>query len=140
MAVEVRSRALWLVALLLMQTCCLVSGQARFCPNLQPYVQWLGRWKAACQPQNNVSWFASCSWITCECLWEALAAPVAQDELAPCFQEALVQSLLEQDVKWFVTSLLRTCRPHTDELSKPCGKCDKYREFNDCDGASSPFP
>ena len=66
---------------------------------------------------------------------------VRQLDLLDVLCLALIMSYVSaKDVKWFVTSLLRTCRPHTDELSKPCGKCDKYREFNDCDGASSSFP
>ena len=68
----------------------------------QSQVDWVGQWKTTCQPANpvpsaNFSWFSSCSWIDCECLWGALAAPVATDELAPCFEEALLKSLLDQD-------------------------------------------
>mmetsp|Transcript_85694 Transcript_85694/g.136014 ORF Transcript_85694/g.136014 Transcript_85694/m.136014 type:complete len:135 (+) Transcript_85694:49-453(+) len=116
-----------------------VSGQTVSCSNLQPYVDWVGQWKTACQPAgstSNFSWFSSCSWIDCECLWGALSAPVATDELAPCFEEALLKSLLDQDVKWFMTSLLRTCRSYTNELSQPCGKCDKYRDVSLCGSAS----
>lgn len=61
-------------------------------------VDWVGQWKATCQPASaNFSWFATCSWIDCECLWVGLAAPVATDELAPCFEEALLKDLLDQD-------------------------------------------
>ena len=62
-------------------------------------VEWVGQWKTACQPgsTSNFSWFSSCSWIDCECLWGALSAPVATDELAPCFEEALLKSLLDQE-------------------------------------------
>ena len=35
-----------------------------------------------------------------------------------------------KDVKWFVTSLLRTCRVYTDQLSQPCGQCDKYKDVS----------
>eukprot|EP00438_Fugacium_kawagutii_P009386 Skav231292 [mRNA] locus=scaffold161:216711:218882:+ [translate_table: standard] len=54
------------------------------------------------------------------------------------FLEALLQSLLDQDVKWFMTALLRTCRAHTNELSQPCGKCDKYKDVSmECSGSTS---
>eukprot|EP00434_Breviolum_minutum_P006551 symbB.v1.2.005781.t4/scaffold289.1/size287290/26 len=133
------SRAQVLAFFLLRLTC--VNGAT--CSSLQAYVDWVGQWKTTCQPANpvpsaNFSWFSSCSWIDCECLWGALAAPVATDELAPCFEEALLKSLLDQDVKWFVTSLLRTCRVYTDQLSQPCGQCDKYKDVSVVEEATAP--
>jgi hypothetical protein len=73
--------------------------------NFAAQVEWVGQWKTACQPAgstSNFSWFSSCSWIDCECLWGALSAPVATDELAPCFEEALLKSLLDQEA-WLQT-------------------------------------
>ena len=73
--------------------------------NCAVQVDWVGQWKTACQPAgstSNFSWFSSCSWIDCECLWGALSAPVATDELAPCFEEALLKSLLDQEA-WLQT-------------------------------------
>mmetsp|Transcript_16566 Transcript_16566/g.31288 ORF Transcript_16566/g.31288 Transcript_16566/m.31288 type:complete len:129 (-) Transcript_16566:168-554(-) len=108
-------------------------ASARPCSSLQRYVDWVTQWTSDCRPsQDNYSWFDSCGWIECNCLWGALTAPVATDELAPCFEEAIVKDLLDHEPKWFLTSLLRTCRSQTDELSKPCGKCDRYRDFHQC--------
>jgi len=70
--------------------------------------------------------------VSCECLWEALLAPVPTDELAPCFHQVRAANLLTKDAQWFLTALMRTCRGHTDQLSVPCGLCDKYREHRDC--------
>ncbi|CAE7523692.1 PIP5K2 [Symbiodinium natans] len=113
---------------------CAGHGQARTCSSLQQYVEWALQWTSSCRPtgSTNFSWFSSCSWIECDCLWGALSVPVATDELAPCLEESVVKQLLDQETKWFLTSLFRTCRSQTDELSKPCGKCDKYRDFHQC--------
>ncbi|CAE7863085.1 unnamed protein product [Symbiodinium necroappetens] len=126
------SRATTLAALIL----CASRGHARTCSSLQQYVDWALVWTSNCRPSGvvdtNFSWFDTCTWIDCDCLWGALSAPVATDELAPCLEESVAKELLGQETKWFLTSLFRTCRTQTDELSKPCGKCDKYRDFNQC--------
>jgi len=100
----------------------------------------MAEWTELCRPvvssdmQDSNPWFASCDWVRCECLWEALIAPVPADELAPCFRQALSLDRLSQDTQWFVTALMRTCRHHTDLLSQPCGVCDKYKASRTCPG------
>mmetsp|Transcript_28718 Transcript_28718/g.60972 ORF Transcript_28718/g.60972 Transcript_28718/m.60972 type:complete len:187 (+) Transcript_28718:197-757(+) len=108
-----------------------VVGVSSSCSNLDPYARWAETWASSCRPTTataSFNWFASCSWVTCPCLWGALDAPVPTDELAVCFKQALDADKLSQDVKWFVTAMMRTCKGHTDQLSAPCGLCDKYKQ------------
>mmetsp|Transcript_10853 Transcript_10853/g.20204 ORF Transcript_10853/g.20204 Transcript_10853/m.20204 type:complete len:172 (+) Transcript_10853:80-595(+) len=110
-----------------------VAGEP--CSNYDSYVQWIESWTVNCKPAHldffeaaAYDWFESCDWVQCQCLWGALDAPVANDELARCFKQAVAIGGLTEDAQRFVTALMRTCRSHTDELSKPCGLCDKYKE------------
>eukprot|EP00747_Dinoflagellata_sp_TGD_P166284 gnl/TRDRNA2_/TRDRNA2_188847_c0_seq1.p1 gnl/TRDRNA2_/TRDRNA2_188847_c0~~gnl/TRDRNA2_/TRDRNA2_188847_c0_seq1.p1 ORF type:complete len:274 (+),score=42.48 gnl/TRDRNA2_/TRDRNA2_188847_c0_seq1:44-823(+) len=112
-----------------------VAAVAEHCSDLEGYVGFVKGWSSSCKPpgtNSSSSWFASCSWVTCECLWGALLAPVANDELTPCFQQGLALERLRKDEQWFIAALMRTCRAHTDLLSKPCGRCDRYREHRGC--------
>lgn len=103
------------------------------CSNFGPYLQWVSTWSHVCKPElsegDSFSWFSSCDWVNCNCLWGALEAPVPNDELATCFRQALAVGSMAQDSKLFITALMRTCRGRTDFLSQPCGRCDRYREY-----------
>merc|ERR1719219_3207614 len=114
----------------------LVPGTGARCSNIDLYVGWAEQWANTCRQglAANTSWFQSCSWVNCECLWQLPLAPVPVDEVNACFTQAREEQRLSTDVKWFVTALLRTCRSHTNELSRPCGLCDRYRGHRGCSG------
>mmetsp|Transcript_17480 Transcript_17480/g.52553 ORF Transcript_17480/g.52553 Transcript_17480/m.52553 type:complete len:232 (+) Transcript_17480:114-809(+) len=118
---------------------------ASHCSNLDPYVTWIETWMTSCRPAGASGspspWFASCSWVSCECLWGSLEAPVPADELAPCFQQAASLDRLSQESKWFMTALMRSCKGTREPLSAPCGQCDRYRSHRPaCSPTPAPAP
>ncbi|CAE8672547.1 unnamed protein product [Polarella glacialis] len=128
-----RAQPRHLCAVLVLSLLVRPSSAGVSCSNFEPFVKWVKTWESTCKPQDanatNFSWFASCSWVQCDCLWVGLSAPVPNDELAPCLSQANLLGSLEQDQKWFLTAMMRTCKGRTDELSLPCGQCDKFRDY-----------
>eukprot|EP00933_Yihiella_yeosuensis_P066178 TRINITY_DN702_c0_g2_i1.p1 TRINITY_DN702_c0_g2~~TRINITY_DN702_c0_g2_i1.p1 ORF type:complete len:169 (+),score=17.60 TRINITY_DN702_c0_g2_i1:42-509(+) len=123
------ARSLFYLAVVLLSS---TAAVGKPCSNMELYVEWISQWAVDCRPKtadSSFSWFSSCDWVGCQCLWGGLSAPVATDEIAPCFTQALEANMLKQDVKWFSTALMRTCKSYSQELSKPCGRCDKFRNF-----------
>eukprot|EP00403_Amphidinium_massartii_P005224 CAMPEP_0178381064 /NCGR_PEP_ID=MMETSP0689_2-20121128/5789_1 /TAXON_ID=160604 /ORGANISM="Amphidinium massartii, Strain CS-259" /LENGTH=143 /DNA_ID=CAMNT_0020001233 /DNA_START=9 /DNA_END=440 /DNA_ORIENTATION=+ len=107
------------------------------CSNFNAYLNWVEDWREQCRlsTDGNVTatYDASCSWVTCECLWGVLDAPVPTDELAPCFEQALQPIRVSDQAQQFVRALMHTCRGHTEALAQPCGQCDRYRQVrNEC--------
>eukprot|EP00929_Paragymnodinium_shiwhaense_P016416 TRINITY_DN124739_c0_g1_i1.p2 TRINITY_DN124739_c0_g1~~TRINITY_DN124739_c0_g1_i1.p2 ORF type:complete len:193 (+),score=39.25 TRINITY_DN124739_c0_g1_i1:135-713(+) len=127
-----------------------LADAATSCTDVDEYVRWVTTWTNSCTPAaaqtaldpvgKSAAWFGSCSWLTCDCLWGMSAAPVPVGELPACFEVALLQNRIPDDVKWMMTSLTKTCRGVTEAKSAPCGECDKFSLVRNCDGQAVAQP
>lgn len=63
------------------------------CSDLDRFVYWINEMKTACSTETRsykqMDWFASCDWVTCECLYQALKVPVPVGEVTDCYQEGM---------------------------------------------------
>merc|ERR1719329_1500774 len=58
-------------------------------------------------------------------------APVPLDQFHPCFERGLALNRIPHDSQLFALALMRDCRERTDNLSSPCGECDRYVDSRD---------
>eukprot|EP00928_Gymnodinium_smaydae_P066564 TRINITY_DN49558_c0_g1_i1.p2 TRINITY_DN49558_c0_g1~~TRINITY_DN49558_c0_g1_i1.p2 ORF type:complete len:224 (-),score=20.35 TRINITY_DN49558_c0_g1_i1:147-818(-) len=114
------------------------------CSSPSEYVDWVASWAQTCRPaspgKSPTFWFDSCDWVSCKCIHGLALAPVPAKELAPCFQEVVALDTIDAQAKLMITALMRTCRSRTDEFARPCGRCDNYRQYRECDGDQLVIP
>lgn len=103
------------------------------CSDLVRYVQWVEEFASVCHPGEGRNYFADCEWVTCDCLWGSLSAPVPDNEVVACFEQGMKVERISKGAQQFTYALMQTCRARTLFLSQPCGECDQYRaERSEC--------
>lgn len=108
------------------------------CSDIHGYRAWLLAWAESCQLPGKASvpsdFFASCSWITCNCAWGVAGSPVAAREHRQCFVQNLMLNKLSLQMQWFVAAIGKICKAHIDALVRPCGQCDRHCSHRECGG------
>jgi len=119
------------------------------CSDLERFVRWFDEFMNGCATGPDMNWFETCSWVKCPCLQKALLAPVPNEEVQPCYEQGmgLMPPVITPVHQQFTLALMQTCQARTDELSAPCGVCDRYRdervecrEDNEMGDAETPIP
>mmetsp|Transcript_35679 Transcript_35679/g.93317 ORF Transcript_35679/g.93317 Transcript_35679/m.93317 type:complete len:131 (+) Transcript_35679:73-465(+) len=74
----------------------------------------------------GAEWFDSCDWVSCDCLWQSLDAPVPNSEIVGCMEQGMAENKVTRAHQQFTYGLMKSCEAQTRQLAQPCGACDKY--------------
>eukprot|EP00401_Gymnodinium_catenatum_P055979 CAMPEP_0117501300 /NCGR_PEP_ID=MMETSP0784-20121206/23227_1 /TAXON_ID=39447 /ORGANISM="" /LENGTH=180 /DNA_ID=CAMNT_0005296549 /DNA_START=35 /DNA_END=575 /DNA_ORIENTATION=+ len=101
------------------------------CPNVKSFVRWIQEFENACEPFNATTGdplYESCEWVHCPCIEVALQVPVEVEYVDVCYVSCLNASRFTDLQRRSVSELLRgtACGPVMQDLSAPCGGCDRY--------------